>query len=171
MGAGFLPVSLHNNRLYFLFGEEDKERKWSDFGGGKNDNETPLSQFVLNPDFTLNNSLNKGYEETNGILGTMSDIKELLKHNTLLKVGIEHYTTFIVKIGYDEALPYYFNNQQKFIKTHFPNLIDKNGFFEKRQMKWMTINDMKTKRKYFRGHYKYILDHIIKNERYLLEHI
>ena len=24
-----------------------------------NDNETPLSQFVLNPDFALNNSLNK----------------------------------------------------------------------------------------------------------------
>ena len=160
MGAGFLPVSLHNNTLFFLFGEEEDERKWSDFGGGKNDNETPLQT-----------AIREGYEETNGILGTMSDIKELLKHNTLLKVGIESYTTFIVKIGYDELLPYYFNNQQKFIKTHFPRLIDKNGFFEKRQMKWMTINDIKLKRKYFRSHYKQILDHIIKNEKYLLEHI
>lgn len=164
MGAGFLPVSLHNNTLYFLFGEEENERKWNDFGGGKNDNETPLQT-----------AIREGYEETNGILGTMSDIKELIKHNTLIRVSIENhttkYTTFIVRIGYDELLPYYFNNQQKFIKSHFPKLIDKNGFFEKRQMKWMTINDIKTNRKYFRNHYKVILDHIIKNERYLLEHI
>lgn len=160
MGAGILPVSFHKNTLYFLFGEEENERKWSDFGGGKNNNETPLQT-----------AIREGYEETNGILGTMSDIKDILKHNTLLKIGIEEYTSFIVKVGYDERLPYYFNNQQKFIKSHFPNLINKNGFFEKRQMKWMTINDMKTKRKYFRGHYKSILDHIIKNERYLLQRI
>jgi len=146
MGAGILPVSFHKNTLYFLFGEEENERKWSDFGGGKNNNETPLQT-----------AIREGYEETNGILGTMSDIKDILKHNTLLKIGIEQYTSFIVKVGYDERLPYY--------------LINKNGFFEKRQMKWMTINDMKTKRKYFRGHYKSILDHIIKNERYLLQRI
>ena len=38
MGAGILPTTIHNNKLYFLFGKEnpleDSSKGWSDFGGG-----------------------------------------------------------------------------------------------------------------------------------------
>ena len=34
MGAGVLPVAIHQGVLYFLFGEEADEHKWIDFGGG-----------------------------------------------------------------------------------------------------------------------------------------
>ena len=36
MGGGILPVALHNNKLYFLFGKETfnlSSPGWSDFGG------------------------------------------------------------------------------------------------------------------------------------------
>ena len=55
MGAGILPVSLYKNKLYFLFGQEEQEHKWSDFGGGCNTDETPLQT-----------ALREGYEELNG---------------------------------------------------------------------------------------------------------
>jgi hypothetical protein len=37
MGAGVLPATIHNNKIYFLFGKENKFADtpgWSDFGGG-----------------------------------------------------------------------------------------------------------------------------------------
>ena len=45
MGGGILPCTIHNNKLLFLFGKENKYADtpgWSDFGGGKDGNETPL---------------------------------------------------------------------------------------------------------------------------------
>ena len=44
MGAGILPTSIHNNKLYFLFGKENKYEDsasgFSDFGGGTDNKET-----------------------------------------------------------------------------------------------------------------------------------
>jgi 8-oxo-dGTP pyrophosphatase MutT (NUDIX family) len=160
MGAGILPVALHNNQLYFLFGEEENERKWSDFGGSSNPDET-----------VLQTALREGYEELNGYYGSMNEFKKMVKTNTLLRVKINNYTTIIVKVPYDENFPHYFNNNHKFINMHFPQLIDKNGFFEKRQIRWMTIEEIKGKRNQFRFHYKPIVDNVIHNEHFLLKKI
>ena len=44
MGAGILPTTIHNNKLFFLFGKENKYEDsapgFSDFGGGTDNNET-----------------------------------------------------------------------------------------------------------------------------------
>jgi len=160
MGAGILPVSLYKNKLYFLFGQEEQEHKWSDFGGGCNTDETPLQT-----------ALREGYEELNGYYGTMNEFKQLVKNNTLLRVNVNGYTTIIVKVPYDDNFPSYFNNQHKFMKTHFPHLIDKNGFFEKRQIKWMTIAEMKESKIQFRSHYKAIVENTISNESFILKNI
>ena len=44
MGAGILPTTIHDNKLFFLFGKEnrfeDSAPGFSDFGGGTDDNET-----------------------------------------------------------------------------------------------------------------------------------
>ena len=64
MGAGILPVSLHKNNLYFLFGLEENEKKWGDFGGSKEDNESKMETAVR-----------EGYEELNGFLGNKTDKK------------------------------------------------------------------------------------------------
>jgi len=160
MGAGILPVSLHNGNLYFLFGQEEQEHTWSDFGGGSKADESALQT-----------ALREGYEELNGFYGSMNEFKHMVKNNTLLRVRTDTYTTIIVKVPYDTTFPTYFNNHHKFMKTHFPQLIDKNGFFEKRQIKWMTIMEMKQTKNKFRSHYRPILENIIHNEHYLLTNL
>ena len=73
MGAGILPVSIHKNKLHFLFGQEENGNKWSDFGGRSESNETDLQT-----------AIREGYEELNGYYGTMKEFKQLVKNNTLL---------------------------------------------------------------------------------------
>ena len=161
MGAGILPVTVHNGKLYFLFGQEDNGHKWSDFGGRSETNETDLQT-----------ALREGYEELDGYYGSMNEFKQMVKNNIVLNVqNTEKYTSFIIKIPYDDTFPSYFNNHHKFMKTHFPDLINKNGFFEKRQIKWMTIAEIKQKKNQFRPHYKPIVENIIYNENYLLNKI
>ena len=89
----------------------------------------------------------------------------------VLKLNLENdkssYTTFLVQIAYDPNLPFYFNNHHKFIKTHLPHLVGKNGLFEKRQIQWMTFNDMQQKRLHFRHYYRPMLDQLKEHEAHL----
>ena len=59
-------------------------------------------------------------------------------------------------------MPFYFNNNAKFINDNFKELIDKNGFFEKKIVKWFSINELKNNRNY-RIFYKEIIDILIDN--------
>jgi hypothetical protein len=160
MGAGVLPVSFYKGQLYFLFGEEFDEHKWIDFGGGEKKGET-----------TLQNAIREGCEELNGFFGSENEFKHLIKNNLITKLSLETYTTFIVEVPYDPNLPFYFNNHHKFIKTHLPHLVGKNGLFEKRQIKWFTLTDMNQKRSRFRHYYKAMLDQIRQHEKIILDAI
>ena len=50
MGAGILPTTIHNGKLYFLFGKESKYEDsapgFSDFGGGTDNSESFLETAV-----------------------------------------------------------------------------------------------------------------------------
>lgn len=160
MGGGVLPVAIHKGALYFLFGEEFDEHKWIDFGGGAKQGES-----------LMQNVTRECCEELDGFLGTSNEIKQLIKTNLIMKLSLETYTSFIVHVQYDSLLPFYFNNHHKFIKTHLPHLVGKNGLFEKRQIQWMTIKDIINKRPHFRHYYKEMLDQIIENEAFILKAI
>ena len=160
MGAGVLPVSFYKGQLYFLFGEEFDEHKWIDFGGGEKRGET-----------TLQNAIREGCEELNGFFGSENEFKHLIKNNLIIKLSLETYTTFIVEVPYDPNLPFYFNNHHKFIKSHLPHLVGKNGLFEKRQIKWFTLTDMNQQRSRFRHYYKAMLDQIRQHEKIILDAI
>ena len=71
MGAGILPTTIHNNKLYFLFGKEnqyeDSAAGFSDFGGGTDHNET-----------FKETAIREGGEELTGFLGTSADIRNML---------------------------------------------------------------------------------------------
>ena len=70
MGAGILPTTIHNNKLYFLFGKENKYADtpgWSDIGGGTDNDET-----------FMQTAMREGAEELTGFLGMENDIKKLL---------------------------------------------------------------------------------------------
>jgi 8-oxo-dGTP pyrophosphatase MutT (NUDIX family) len=158
MGAGVLPTALHDGELYFLFGEEFDERKWIDFGGGAKPGES-----------TLQNAIRECCEELDGFFGSANEIRQLIKNNSRLKLNLETYTTFLVQVPYDPNLPFYFNNHHKFVKTQLPHLVGKNGLYEKRQIQWMTIADLKEQRYPFRHYYKGMLNQIIAHEDFLLK--
>lgn len=73
MGAGILPTTIHNNKLYFLFGKENKYEDsapgFSDFGGGTDSNES-----------LFDTAVREAGEELTGFLGNDTDIKKMLKN-------------------------------------------------------------------------------------------
>jgi len=156
MGGGILPVTVHNGQLLFLFGEESEEHKWIDFGGGAKSGES-LIQTVTR----------ECSEELDGFLGSPNELKNLIKTNLLVKLSLETYTSFLTFLPYEPNLPFYFNNHHKFIKAHLPNQLCKNGLFEKRQIKWMTIAEMMQKRGQFRHYYRDMLLQIAEHESFL----
>jgi 8-oxo-dGTP pyrophosphatase MutT (NUDIX family) len=90
MPAGsILPVCIHKNQLYFLFGKENKFEDsspgWADFGGGCEPNETPYQT-----------AMREGSEELTGFLGSPSDLK---KYDTItLVITIIMCTSFMFHI-------------------------------------------------------------------------
>jgi len=153
MGAGILPIAEHKGQLYFLFGKEHVGSQWSDFGG------TPLKN-----ESKFKTAIREGYEETDGFLGTQKDIDRVVNKKFVMKIDFKkQYSSYLFKIPYDESLPYHFDLHHIFIAENHPQLIDKNGFFEKSQMNWMSLKDLNSKKFEFRPFYKNIVDTIVTN--------
>ena len=160
MGAGILPTTIHKNKLYFLFGKESKYEDtapgFSDFGGGTDNNES-----------FLDTAIREGGEELTGFLGNVNDVKNLLtKHGTITidhkSEGHDTYRTHIFPFVYDEYLPYYYNNNQKFLQKHLPpNVFKTTKIFEKWEIRWICIDDLKKMLPQFRFWYKNIVNQII----------
>ena len=71
MGAGILPTTIRNNKLYFLFGKENKFEDsapgFSDFGGGTDKDETYFQTAVR-----------EAGEELTGFLGNNTQVRKML---------------------------------------------------------------------------------------------
>ena len=163
MGAGILPTTIVNNKLYFLFGKENKYADtpgWSDFGGGT-DNEESL----------INTAIREAVEELTGFLGMEKDIKQLLKRKGTYNIdyksgGHSSYRMHIFPIEYDTQLPFYYNNNQKFLQHNLDSKLLKNSkIFEKEEIKWICIDDILKMRKQFRSYFQNIVDIIIKEKK------
>ena len=88
MGGSILPVTLHNNKIYFLFGKErdiDENPGWSDFGGGTDKGET-----------LFQTAIREGGEELTGFLGSDNEIRKMLnKYGTYnIDYKSEGYSTY-----------------------------------------------------------------------------
>ena len=162
MGGGALPVAFNkkNKKVYLLFGKENEYLNkdspgFSDFGGGEKAGES-----------ALDTALREGCEELNGFFGCEGEIKRLIKENLVTSLNHDRYTTFLFEIEYDENLPYYFNNNYKFLKSHVNKLVRHatNGLFEKSVIKWMTFDDLRNERSSFRSYYRNVVDVILENE-------
>jgi len=159
MGAGILPVSMRDGKLYFLFGKENKYADtpgWSDFGGGTDAGEYPLETAVR-----------ESSEELTGFLG--DDIGAHIKHKHLLIKndydGYKTYYMYVVPMAYDEFLPYYYNNNQRFLQKRLPaGLIKKSKIFEKAEIKWVCIDDFKKMGPKFRNYFKVIVTKIVEQK-------
>lgn len=157
MGAGILPATIHKGKLFFLFGKENKHEDsapgFSDFGGGTDNNES-----------LFDTAIREAGEELTGFLGNDTDIKNMLKkygtYNIDYKTnGHSLYRMHIFPMIYDELLPYYYNNNQRFLQKRLdPNIIKKSKIFEKEEIRWISIDQIKKMRGKFRFYFENIID-------------
>ena len=153
MAGGVLPVARYRGRIYFLFGREAHDGKWSDFGGGKEGKETDWQT-----------AMREGSEELNGFFGSPNEMAELVKNHGVIELHNDGYTTFVFEIDYDDNLPDYFGKNHRFIKKHLPREVTKNnGLFEKSAVAWFSLSEMRRSRQFFRHFYRKILDQLIAN--------
>jgi 8-oxo-dGTP pyrophosphatase MutT (NUDIX family) len=164
MGGGLLPIAIHNSKLYFLLGREISDKKWSDFGGGREKGET-----------NYQTALREGAEELNGFLG--SNMKSLVSKNKIMTLQTLNkcYVSYLFTIDYSSMLPIYFNNHHKFVEKHFAEVVTntRNGYYEKDKIEWFTIDELKEllKKKQLRWFYEGIIKQVIANEKELISRI
>jgi hypothetical protein len=157
MGAGILPTTIHNNKIYFLFGKENQYADtpgWSDIGGGTDNKES-----------FLETASREGMEELTGFLGMEKDIRSLLTKNGSYKVefGEPHrrYRVHIFPMKYDPNLPVYYNNNHRFLERKLSkNLIKNSKIFEKEEIKWICVDDIPKMRNQFRHYFRDVADQL-----------
>ena len=157
-----MPVAYHRGQLYFLFGKENQYERsapgWSDFGGGADNTE----------EFTAT-AAREASEELTGFLGTRADIAAMMRRVGTLAVTLpsdspKHtdYRMFIVPFEYDDALPFYFNNNRDFLETKLTGkMIQCVRVFEKRQIAWFSFAEMRRRRREFRCYFRAMVDRLV----------
>lgn len=162
MGASILPVTIYKGKLFFLFGKErpiDENPGWGDFGGGTDNKES-----------FLDTAIREGGEELTGFLGSDSDIKQMLtKYGTFpidyKATGYGIYRVHIFPMEYDEFLPHYYNNNQRFLQKRLsPKIIKDVKIFEKTEIKWFCIDDIVKMKREFRSFYQNIIELILNRQ-------
>jgi 8-oxo-dGTP pyrophosphatase MutT (NUDIX family) len=158
-GAGsILPISIHNDTLFFLFGKENELAEtpgFSDFGGGIDGNETPLQT-----------AYREGAEELTGFLGDGKELEQLIQKNGgTYNISHGTYHMHLFALDYDENLPKYYNQNHRFLWNRMDKeKLEKTKLFEKSEIRWFSIEDMKTHKKEFRHFYQEIVDELIEKK-------
>lgn len=155
VAGSILPIAIHENKIYFLFGKEnpleDSSKGWSDFGGGTEKGENPFET-----------ALREGSEELTGFLGDKKQIQKLIrKSGGIYEVVVNDYHVHIFLMEYDPNLPTYYNNNHAFLwKRMDKKELNETRLFEKIEIKWFSENELNTKRKLFRHFYQTIVGEI-----------
>lgn len=163
MGAGILPTTIHNGKLYFLFGKEGKYEDsapgFSDFGGGTDNNES-----------FLETAIREAGEEFTGFLGSDNDVRKMLKKSGTYDIdyksdGHKTYRMHIFPFEYNHWLPYYYNNNQKFLQKRLPAKVFKTTkIFEKAEIRWISVDELKKMRPQFRSYFQNIVDMMLSQK-------
>lgn len=158
-GSSVLPVCLHKNKLYFLFGKENElessAKGFSDFGGG-----------VENKEKIFDTALREGGEELTGFLGDSSQLqKHIDNHGGVLKhVHEDKYHIHMFHLPYDPNLPFYYNNNHRFLWERMnKKMLGKTKLFEKIEIGWFTTKDIKKRIREFRPFYQEIILNVLKD--------
>jgi 8-oxo-dGTP pyrophosphatase MutT (NUDIX family) len=170
MGAGILPTTIHNGKLYFLFGKEGKYEDsapgFSDFGGGTDNGETFLETAVR-----------EAGEEFTGFLGNDNDIRKILRKYGTYNIdhktdGHKTYRMHIFPFEYNTWLPHYYNNNQRFLQKRLPPKVFKTTkIFEKAEIKWVSVDELKQMRSQFRSYFQNIVDMMLNQQESIKQFI
>jgi 8-oxo-dGTP pyrophosphatase MutT (NUDIX family) len=168
MGAGILPTTIHDNKLYFLFGKENKYETsapgFSDFGGGTDNSES-----------FFDTAIREAGEELTGFLGSDTDVKKMLKQYGTYNIDYSQsthstYRMHIFPLVYDQRLPFYYNNNQKFLQKHLDADVIKNTkIFEKAEIRWICVDELMKMRPQFRSYFRNMVD-MIYSEKDKIKH-
>ena len=163
-GSSILPVAIHNNKLYFLFGKEnsleDSAPGFSDFGGGIEKGETAYETAVR-----------EGSEELTGFLGTPVEIKRHMKKmggsfaftHTNSKNSTQNYTVHIVKYPYDDKLPIYYNNNHHFLWDRMNRkFLKSTKLFEKIEIEWFCEDELEKRMSEYRPFYREVVNMLLQ---------
>ena len=158
-GSSLLPATIYKNKLYFLFGKEneleDSAKGFSDFGGGQEKEET-----------LFETALREGSEEMTGFLGDAKELKKYIKsHGGIYHLSKIDYHIHIFFIPYDENLPFYYNQNHKFLWNRMDKkLLNNSKLFEKIEIQWFSINNLKKRKTEFRPFYQTLVDLLISKQ-------
>ena len=155
VAASILPVAFHKGKLYFLFGKEnemeDSAKGFSDFGGGVESGES-----------IMQTALREGSEELSGFLGDSKAIQKLMKGG-FYTLSHGEYHIHIFSMRYDENLPLYFTNHHRFVWQRMnKDVLNDSKFFEKQEIRWFSVDDMRKQKKVFRKFYQEMVDDILR---------
>jgi len=160
VASSILPIALNkNNELCFLFGKEnpmeDSAKGFSDFGGGLEKGETPFQ-----------GALREGSEELTGFLGNQKQLKQQIKKNGgTYHMLVNQYHIHMFHLPYDENLPKYYNQSHMFLWNKMDKtLLNDSKLFEKIEIRWFTIKEMKKHISQFRNFYQEIVEQLIESE-------
>ena len=160
VAASLLPVCIYNRELYFLFGKEnsleDSAKGWSDFGGRVENNES-----------IYQGALREGAEEMTGFLGNEHDLKKRIRNSGgYHRISHNKYHVHLFHLPYEPKLVEYYNYNHKFLWDRMNHtLLNKTMLFEKIELKWYSLSDMKKHRLEFRCFYQEIVDKFIEKEK------
>ena len=158
-GSSVLPVTMYKNELYFLFGKEnpmeDSARGFSDFGGGVEKGENIFAT-----------AMREGGEELSGFLGDGRAIKKHIKKSGgIHKLKFDDYHVHLFYLPYDKNLPIYYNQNHRFLWERMnKKWLNKTKLFEKIEIDWFSLKDLKKRRKEFRKFYQQFLDILQDNK-------
>lgn len=165
VAGSILPIALNEKgELCFLFGKEnpmeDSAKGFSDFGGGLEKGETPFQC-----------ALREGSEELTGFLGNKKELRKLIKKNGgTYHVLIGTYHVHMFHLPYDENLPKYYNQNHMFLWNRMnKTLLNDSKLFEKIEIQWFTLKDMKKRLHEFRAFYRTMVQYFINHEMTIME--
>jgi 8-oxo-dGTP pyrophosphatase MutT (NUDIX family) len=153
VAGSLLPITIHKNKLYFLFGKENSLETsapgYSDFGGGCEGRETPYET-----------ALREGGEELTGFLGDSAQLRKHIDANGgVYKVLHNHYHAHLFYLEYDARLPVYYNQNHRFLWDRMNRkMLKRTKLFEKIEIGWFSLEDLAVRRNEFRGFYREIVD-------------
>jgi hypothetical protein len=79
--------------------------------------------------------------------------------------GHKTYRMHIFPFEYNYWLPYYYNNNQRFLQKHLSSKIFKTSkIFEKAEIRWICIDELQKMRPLFRTYFKHIIDMILNQK-------
>ena len=118
----------------------------------------------------METAIREAGEEFTGFLGSDSDVRKLLKRYGTYIIdhktdGHKTYRMHIFPFEYNHWLPFYYNNNQRFLQKRLdPNVIKTSKIFEKAEIRWVCVEDLKKMRPEFRSYFQTIVDMMLNQK-------